>query len=153
MTFRAALGLAVATALALSACTGDESDPQAAHESATTSSEPPALAPPTVTLPAEPTAVLDASSGDALSIQVSQLLFQRSPLAVLVAVGDNAAGAAAIAVELGAPLLVTPAAEAVSPTGSASLTTSPTPPPADTGAATVDELIRLEASTVIVDRR
>ena len=149
MRLRAALGLTAAAAIALCACTGDGADGPAVDGPPAATSEPAALAPATVTLPAEPTAVLGGTTGDVLAIEASEMLFGQSPLVVLVAAGDDLVGAAAIAVELGVPLLVAPAA-AGTPVGTAtSAPTTATTAPVDDGAATLDELARLGTSTVV----
>ena len=150
MRLRAALTIGLAAALAVAGCSGDTPGDAEADDTSPATTRPEPVTP-TVTLPAEPTAVLGGASPDALAIEASQLLFEQSPLAVLVAADDDASGAAAIAVELGVPLLVGPPESA--PT--TDQPTSPSDPPAttsptaETGDATMDELARLQATTVL----
>jgi len=157
MKLRTPVGLALAASIALAGCTSDGADDPPVDAGGTgPSGEPVLLEPASITLPAGPTAVLGGATADALAIEASQTFFGQSPVVVLVAGGDDPTGAAAIAVELGVPLLPTPSAAPASD-GTASPST-PTPPatgspapsaPADDGSATTDELTRLEASVVV----
>lgn len=136
-----AFGLSVA--IALSGCTDDGPEVPGAEPSDSATSEPPPIQAATVRLPAEAAAVLDGTTAAALAIQASQTVFDRSPVVVLVSDGVDPAGAAAIAIELGVPALVTPADV---PTAT---TTPAQPPSTEDASATTDELARLEASTVV----
>jgi hypothetical protein len=151
MRLRAAAGLGLAAVLALSACTdAGGGDPPAGGVESPDPTKQATIEPASVALPAEPTAVLSGSTADALAIEASQTLFTQSPAAVLVAVGEDQTGAAAIAVDLGIPLLLAPAA--TTPTTSASAATSspaPTSSPVAAGEQTVDELVRLQVVTII----
>src|SRR6187401_1591556 len=99
MRLRAALGIAVVAVIAVSGCTGSGADEPPTGADGSPTSEPAAVDPATVTLPVEPTAVLGGATPDALAVEASQTLFDQSPAAVLVAIGADPAGAAAIAVE------------------------------------------------------
>jgi len=145
----------VLAALVLSGCTGETApEPAGDGSSSSATTSEPAVAPAMITLPDQPTAVFGAATPDALAIEASRAVFEQSPAAVLVGDTGVLTGAAAIAVEIGVPLLLAPATSDPTPsTPPADSTTGPTtptgtPPVAD-GRATTDELTRLGASTVI----
>jgi hypothetical protein len=149
MRLRAALMGALACSLLLSACT-DDGSPDSAEEAAAST--------PTLTELSDATSVVDGSSPAALAVATSQAFFTQAPVVVLADETDVDAQEAGsgVAIELGAPMLLAPAAPTPSPpSGSASAAPSPTATPAAATSATsvdpgsLDEIERLGATTVL----
>jgi hypothetical protein len=113
-----------------------------------------------LSLPADAVTVLPDDEPGSLAIRVSQALYDRAPVVVLAGADDPAGQreAAATAVDLGVPLLLTPpagdsATAAATPTAGAATATAPAtdaPDPDRPGVAALrDELARLGSTTVL----
>jgi hypothetical protein len=173
MTWRAAVrrGTAIALASALAgavmvvACTGDDDadrserdDERPSSSSGTGTEDAPARS--EARRPTEPTTVVPGDGATQLALAATGALFETAPLVVLAPDGDAAAQsrAAARAVELHVPLLltpVTPPAPADDADADAGSTTSTDAPPttsaatALTSVALADELERLDTTAVL----
>ena len=156
MRLRAALGLALTAAVALSACSGDGEEPTGPDgtSSAAVTTDPAEAEPAQIAFPPTPAAVLAGPTPSDLAIQASQTLFAFAPVAVLTAAGADPSDASSLAIELGMPLLLSPAtastpSEPTAPSQSPSSTSTPPTTPADDGSAVLGELDRLGASIVV----
>jgi hypothetical protein len=150
MRLRSALMGALACSLLVSACTGDGSSDSAEEAAPST---------PTLSELSEATRVVEGSSPAALAVATSQAFFTQAPVVVLADETDVDAqdAGSGLAIELGAPMLLAPAAPTPSPTsGSASAAPGRPATPTASGSATsaadpgtVDEIERLGATTVL----
>lgn len=167
MTWRAAVrratAIALSGALMVVACTGDDDadrsdrDDENPSSSEGTTDAGPARA--EARRPTEPTTVVPGDGPTQLSLAATGALFETAPLVVLAPDGDIAAQsrAAARAVELQAPMLLTPVeppAEAPPDDTSEATTTTEAPPTtsaatAMTSVALAEELGRLDTATVL----
>ena len=148
MTLRSALIGAFACSMLLTACVGDESADSAEAAPST----------PTLIAPSQPASVIEGDSPGTLALATSQSFFAQAPIVVLADVSDAPAqeSAASSAVELGAPMLLAPAAPTPPPSGSAAPAASPTArataaatATSDAGADTTAEIQRLGATAVV----
>jgi len=164
-TVRRGTAIALAGALMVVACTGDDDDADRSDRdgggSSSSATEPDAGPARTeVRRPAETTVVEPGEGAGDLAMAATRALFAAAPLVVLAPVDDPTAQsrASAEAVELGMPMLLSPAAPPAGdePAGAASTTTAP-PTTVDAAAsattaasaALADELDRLGAETVL----
>ncbi|MBX9245143.1 hypothetical protein ICW40_10030 [Actinotalea ferrariae] len=120
-TTRALWGVALVS-LALGACTA--SPPDGESTTPTPTPTPEVAQVPELRLPEEPTTVLDAADAAARAASLSEALFASAPVAVIAPADDVAAqvDAAAMAVSLGAPLLLTGTAGGTSPDAATDVT-------------------------------
>jgi hypothetical protein len=156
-TVRRGTAIALAGALMVVACTGDDDDADRSERDGGRTSSPttadPGPARSEARRPTEPTTVVPGETPGQLAVAATSALFTAAPLVVLAPEDDPTAQsrASAEAVELGMPMLLSPAPPAAG--GEASTTTAAptttTAAAATASAALADELDRLGTETVL----
>jgi hypothetical protein len=152
-TVRRGTAIAVAGAVMVVACTGDDDDADRSErdrEQPSSSATGPGAGPArtAVRRPTEPTTVVPGEGAAQLAVAATGALFETAPLVVLAPEDDPTAQsrASAEAVELGMPMLLSPASPDPAPAEGSTTTTAAA---TTASAALADELDRLSAETVL----